>query len=174
MMKPTNLHIAVANIPDAGIALEGELPVEWVAESLMPAYEARSPLSVSMDVRRVNGSVLVQGYAAILLGFECSRTLEPSEAHLRVDFAELFVPGDKHEFSLGDGVDSDAIDDEPYTIVDGMVDLEQLVREELVLAQDPYPVAVESDDDDSDAPVWTSTSNEVDARWAELMKLKLD
>ncbi|MCA9514381.1 MAG: DUF177 domain-containing protein [Myxococcales bacterium] len=173
-MKLTDLHIAVANIPDAGLLIEGELPDDWAAESLLPAYEARSPLSVRMDVRAVNGNVLVQGHAGILLGFECSRTLEPSEAFLRVDFAELFVPSDKHEFSLGDGVDSDAIEDEPYAIVGGQVDLEQLVREELVLAQDPYPVAVEADADDPDAPVWTSTSSEVDPRWAELKKLKLD
>lgn len=178
-MKTTDLRRKVASIPDAGLTLEGELPAEWAAESVLGAYETRSPLSLRLDVRRVNENVLVEGRAALTLGFECSRTLTQAETRLDVRFSELFVPDDGHEFNLGDGIDSDLIEDEPFTIVDGVVDLEQLVREQLVLSQDPYPVAGPKshydDDDDPDArPLWTSAQNEVDPRWAGLAKLKLD
>ena len=128
----------------------------------------------------MHDNVLAQGHAEVTVHFECSRTLAPSELRLRFDFSELFVPENRHEFNLGAGLDVDDVDGmeaEPYAIVGGVVDLEQLLREELVLAQDPYPVAVPSalpDDSDDNPPIWTSAKVDVDPRWAQLAKLKLD
>ncbi|PKN54220.1 MAG: hypothetical protein CVU56_27765 [Deltaproteobacteria bacterium HGW-Deltaproteobacteria-14] len=178
-MKTTDLQQHVASMPDAGIVLEGELPAEWAASSLLGAYQARSGLRLRLEIRPVNDNILVLGTATITLAFECSRTLVPSEMVLELDFSELYVPEDRHEFNLGTGIDVsdvDALDDEPYVIKNGVVDLEELIREELVLAQDPYPVAdADARADGSDeVPVWASEAVDVDPRWAALAKVKLD
>ncbi|PJB72031.1 MAG: hypothetical protein CO096_08595 [Armatimonadetes bacterium CG_4_9_14_3_um_filter_66_14] len=178
-MKTTDLQQKIASLPGAGLVLEGELPVAWLAPSLIDAYEARSGLRLRLEVRPVNDNVLVLGKASIVLGFACSHTGLPAETTLVLDFSELFVPEDSHEFNLGDGVDVtdiDAMDDEPYLIKDGIIDLETLVREELVLAQDPYPIADAGSraDDADELPAWSSASVEVDPRWAALAKVKLD
>jgi len=173
------LQIPINSIPAAGMVVEGTLSPEWVGESLLEAYRALSPLAVRIEVRKMNGNVFVQGRAQIRVGFDCSRTLEPAERDLDVAFHELFVPEGQREINLGDGIDADELDDEPYAIVDGVVDLEQLLREELVLAQDPYPKVSpgsgdDMDSDDSDAPAWTSAADDGDPRWAGLAKLKVD
>jgi len=178
-MKTTDLQQHVASIPDAGLVLEGELPGDWVATSLLDAYRALGGLKVRLEVRRVNENVLVIGEAAIRLGFSCSRTLEPSETTLEFELSELYVPEGRHDFNLGAGIDVsdvDELDDEPYVITNGTVDLEQLLREELVLAQDPYPVAdADSRDGETDeTPAWSSAPVEIDPRWEALAKVKLD
>ncbi|TNF28292.1 MAG: DUF177 domain-containing protein [Deltaproteobacteria bacterium] len=178
-MKTTDLQQHVASIPDAGLVLEGDLPAAWAAASLLDAYRALGDLHVRLEVRRVNDNVLVLGKASIRLGFDCSRTLAPSETTLDFELSELYVPEGQNDFNLGAGVDVsdvDAMDDEPYVITNGSVDLEQLLREELVLAQDPYPVA-DADpraDDEDEKPAWSSAPVEVDPRWAALAKVKLD
>jgi len=179
-MKPLDLQLNVASIPDAGLVLAGELPSAWVKTSLLDPYTAKSDLVVEIEVRPVGDNVLVQGHAEITLAFDCSHSGQRTERRLDFEFAELFCPETKHEFNLGAGLDVDDIDgmeDEPYPIVNGAVDIEQFLREELVLAQDPYPVADPSarrEDDDDHPPIWTSDKVDVDPRWAKLAKLKLD
>lgn len=176
-MKPTDLQINVYEIPNAGISLVGELPAEWAAESMLPAYRAISPLKLSLEVQPVGDNVLVRGKAAVTLEFECSRTLETSSTRLETAIAELFVPGEKHHLKLDDGeeVSSDDLTDEPWVIENGKIDLEALVREHVVLAQDPYPVAANAPTGEtSDAPLWSSHLDGVDPRWERLKSIKLD
>lgn len=176
-MKPTDLQINAHEIPNAGIVLAGELPAEWAAESMLPAYRAVSPVALSLDVQIVGDNVLVRGKCTVTLAFECSRTLEPASTRIEVPISELFVPGERHHLKLDEGeeVSSEDLVDEPWVITDGQIDLEALVREHLVLAQDPYPVAAPaSDDQDPDAPLWSSVLDGVDPRWERLKNLKLD
>jgi hypothetical protein len=50
------------------------------------------------------------------------------------------------------------------------------VRESIVLAQDPYPVAANAPapDETVTAPLWSSTLDGVDPRWERLKSIKLD
>lgn len=178
-MKPSDLQINVYEIPNAGISLAGELPLEWAAESVLPAYRAISPVSLSLEVQPVGDNVLVRGTAAVTLEFDCSRTLETASIRLETPITELFVPGDKHHLKLDDGeeVSSDDLTDEPWIIENGRIDLEGLVREHLVLAQDPYPVAAPATvapTEPNPAPLWSSALDGVDPRWERLKSLKLD
>ncbi len=177
-MKTSDLHLSVTTLPAAGLVLEGELPAEWAAQVLLDAYEARSGVRLRIEVTLVNEeNVLARGSAQVTAGFQCSRTLVDSETEIEVEFAELFLPGDdRHEFKLADGIDSDDLDEEPWLIRGGEIDLEALVREHLILAQDPYPVAEEAaaKPANSGTPAWSSSGQDIDARWAELKKLKLD
>lgn len=178
-MKPADLHLNAHEIPSAGVTLAGDLPAEWVAESLLPAYRTASPIHLEIEVTPVGDNLLARGRFTVRLDFDCSRTLEPSSVDLDVPFAELFVPGQKHLLNLADEeVSSDDLADEPWVIDDGGVDLEALVREHLVLAQDPYPVAPgiarAGDEDDKDTPLWSSKPEGGDPRWEQLKNLKLN
>ena len=177
-MKPTDLQLNVHEIPDAGIDLDGALPAEWVSESLLPPYRAESPLELHVEVQRMGDNVLVRGRATVTLAFECSRTLAPAQVKLEAPFAELFVEGDKQHHNLADhdvSVDDLSAEDEPWIIDGGKVDVEALVREAIVLAQDPYPLAVGvSREEAEDKPLWSSAAGDVDARWERLKNIKLD
>jgi uncharacterized metal-binding protein YceD (DUF177 family) len=176
-MKPSDLQLNAHEIPNAGITLDGELPIEWVAESVLPAYRALSPLKLKVEVQPVGDNLLARGEARVTLEFECSRTLETAKTELVVPFGELFVPGTRHEMKLVDeDISSDDLTDEPWVIEDGKIDLEALIREHIVLAQDPYPVApgTARDDEPADAPLWSSALDGVDPRWERLKNLKLD
>lgn len=177
-MKPTDLQINVYEIPNAGITLAGQLPIEWASESMLPAYRAVSPVSLKLEVQPIGDNVLVRGRCSVTLEFECSRTLETTSTLLDTAVSELFVPGEKHHLKLDDGeeVSSDDLPDEPWVIEDGKIDLEALVRESIVLAQDPYPVSANAPDPDETvtAPLWSSALDGVDPRWERLKSIKLD
>jgi uncharacterized metal-binding protein YceD (DUF177 family) len=186
-MKPLDLKLNIHEIPDAGVAVDLDLPVEWLAEVLLPAYEARGPAHLKAEVTRMDTNALVRGSVRVPVAFNCSRTLERAEVDLDVPFAELFVPGAGHgDIDLSDvDVSSDELDDEPYLIEGGIIDIEGLVRENIVLAQDPYPLHPSQPprtpmDDDGDreadapaAPLWSSVPDRVDPRWEQLRDLKL-
>lgn len=177
MMKPSDLQLNAHEIPAAGLSLAGELPAEWVAESLLPAYHASSPLTLRIEVSPVGDNVLARGKLDVRLDFECSRTLVPASLDLHTEFAELFTPGDKHLLNLADEeISSDDLVEEPWLIEGGRIDLEALVRESLVLAQDPYPVAPgqEQGSEHANRPLWSSTAEGGDTRWERLKNLKLD
>lgn len=179
-MKPSDLQLNVHEIPEAGITLDGTLPAEWAAESLLDAYRAESPLTLTLEVERMGENVLVRGKAEVALAYECSRTLQPAQMVLKAPFAELFVEGEKHHHNLAEhDISSDDLEDEPWLIENGKIDLEALVREALVLAQDPYPLAPGvardgADDAPAETPLWSSGAGEVDPRWERLKNIKLD
>ncbi|MFT7580410.1 MAG: uncharacterized metal-binding protein YceD (DUF177 family) [Myxococcota bacterium] len=180
-MNPSDLHIPVSQIPGAGYFVDGELPISWIAEALLPAYTATTTLSVRLEAKRVNDNVMVRGDGEVTLAFECGRTLKKATIVLEISMSELFTPAFNDAFNLGDGIEVDeTMGDEPFTIRDGAVDLEALVREHLVLAQEPYPTvegpANETNDDVSDGspPMWTSDQADGDPRWAALKTIKLD
>ncbi len=166
------LLIAIREIPDAGHRVEVDLPAASLAHALLPAYEADGPAHVQLDVRRVGSSVSVVGELRWTLRFACSRTGEPGKVTLEVPVRELVEPASASHVSLEGGVDTELADlDEPYVHDGEALDLETLVNEKLVLAQDPYPVI------DSAAPAggpaWSSSTDEVDPRWAKLKHIEL-
>ena len=173
-MKPPKLIITVNEIPQAGQTQQGEFPEAWVQDSLLDAYRPLSPLSVQIDARLIGENVLVEVKLSTTLGFECSRTLKPGKTALSLSVSELFQPGESQDLNLGAGVDSDDLEgDQPYMFSGNQIDLEPLVREQLVLAQNPYPTVSEAAEAPADA-VWSSGNNDIDPRWAELSKLNLN
>ena len=57
----------------------------------------------------------------------------------RVDQRARRLPQDAHHVKLGEGVDAENIDDEMRTYEGKTFSLEDVLRELLVLAQEPYP-----------------------------------
>jgi len=183
-MKPLDLQINVNEIPDAGVDVAVDLPAEWIAETLLPAYSAHGDGRVTAEVTRMGENAFVRGKVVVPVTFVCSRTLDECEETLSIPFAELFVRNDTKEINLAEAdVSSDDLDDEPWAIVGAMMDIEGLIREHIVLAQDPYPrhpslrgePALDEDDDTvvDTTPLWSSTADRVDPRWHKLRDVKL-
>jgi uncharacterized protein len=84
-----------------------------------------SPVDLDLRIEAVMEGVLVTGTARAGLEGECVRCLEPISDELEVKFQELFVYAD-HAVSEED--------DEVSTLEDDLVDLEPLLRDEVVLA----------------------------------------
>ena len=128
---------------------------------------------MQLDLTRVDEAVLVQGRCAVELAFECVRTLTPSTITLDLAVSELFEKGERSGLDLDEGIDSDDLDgDEPWIIEEGRIELEPLLRETLVLAQDPYPVVHAAADSDT-GPLWSSDPDDIDPRWAALKDIEL-
>lgn len=73
----------------------------------------------------------------------CVVSLEPVPEHVESAFERVYEPGAEDpeaNFSVDDLFDPDAVDP-PEPLIDGIVDLGELVAEELALALDPYPRA---------------------------------
>ena len=82
----------------------------------------KSPITLDLRLESVVDGVLVSGTAAVTLVGECGRCLDPIEQELVIDVQELY---------LYPGTDSD---DEDASRVEGeVIDLEPLIRDEVVL-----------------------------------------
>ncbi len=178
MMKSLPLTIIIDEIPAGGQAVRGVLPPEWLGDTLLPPYIPMSPLRVDLVARRFDENVLVSGTVGVDLHFACSRTLAPGEFTLSAPVHELFQPAAQHASKLGGGIDADEISENDITLYRGKtLDIEPILRELLVLAQDPYPMIQGARDTDEDGPgpaVWSSGADEIDPRWARLAQIKLD
>ena len=177
-MKLPSLSIQVNELPDAGKVIEGEFPEVWLGDTLLAPYRALKPVTCQIEVRPVGDNVWVEGQVSMNLSFQCSRTLEPGEMTINVRISELYQPGHLKDLNLKDGIEIDDLEldaDEPYVFENGQIDLEPLIREQLVMAQPPYPVVeAHAEGSESEEPVWTSNENDIDLRWEELKKLTIN
>lgn len=90
---------------------------------------------VELDVRleSVVEGVLVSGTVAAPLGGECARCLDPVTDRLRVELTELFVYPDS-------ATDGSTAADEVGRVVDGLVDLEPVLRDAVILELPQVPL----------------------------------
>lgn len=172
-MKEPKLVVCVDQIPEPGLVIEEEVPPEWLKGSLLQPYRAKQPVHIRVELKAVNSNILVQGTITTELDFVCGRTTEIGSMPITIDFSELCQPNGQSFANLGDGVESDLIGDEPYLFDGRDLDIEPLLREEIVLAQPPYPHVSEGKTSKRQA-VWSSEAGEIDARWEKLKGLKLN
>ncbi len=109
---------------------------------------------VSLDVRleSVMEGVLVSGTAAAPVTGQCARCLDPLVDRLEVELIELFAYPDT-------ATDNSTDPDEVSRVVDGLVDLEPMVRDAVLLALPQAPLCSE------DCP---GLCPECGGKWAEL------
>jgi len=109
---------------------------------------------VSLDVRleSVVEGVLVSGAASAPVTGQCARCLEPLVDSLEVELTELFAYPDS-------ATESSTDPDEVSRVVDGLIDLEPVVRDALLLALPQAPLCGE------DCP---GLCPECGGKWAEL------
>ena len=129
--------------------------------------EADTPVAVEGLLESVHEGILASGSATAAAAGECSRCLDPLTLYLRVDFGELFAYDRSEDFEL-------------FTI-DDTVDLEEVVRDAVVLALPFQPVCrpdcagLNPETGEKLAPGTTWTPPErIDPRWAALQEFKID
>jgi len=167
------LIIPIAEIPEPGLTIRGELDEDWVRDALLPAYTPVSPMRVALEVKRFGNSVHVSGECSVALEFQCSRTLKDGATTLTVPVSELFEPAQATSTKLGEGIESEELENEPWYYEEKQVNLEPLIQELFVLCQTPYPVVVERSENNENA-LWTSDASQTDPRWEKLKGLKLN
>lgn len=111
-----------------------------------------APIELDARLESVAEGVFVSGHAGAELTGECARCLEPIEDTLTVDVMELFA-------YPGSATDESTEPDEISRVVDEMVDLEQMVRDAVLLALPLAPLC---------RPECQGLCPDCGDRWAEL------
>jgi uncharacterized protein len=104
----------------------------------LDVIEVAAGADVSLDVRleSVMEGVLVSGTASAPVTGQCARCLDPLVDQLEVELIELFTYPDT-------ATDNSTDPDEVSRVVDGLVDLEQVVRDAVLLALPQAPLCSE-------------------------------
>ncbi|HET9552051.1 MAG TPA: DUF177 domain-containing protein [Anaeromyxobacteraceae bacterium] len=147
-------------------------------------------MHVDVRLEKVERRVLVKASASAELQAECGRCLTPVTADVPVEFELTLVPADEYEERDGAAEDTShqpvagsfaAEEAEEETYQGKIVDLDPILREQVLLALPGYPVCRE--ECKGLCSVCGANLNErecgcdrkvPDPRWAGLAKLKLD
>lgn len=126
-----------------------------------------APVTIALRLESVHEGILASGVISTTAEAQCVRCLEPVDFELEAEFQELFA------YSGQDGYD--------YQVVDETIDLDQVVRDQVVLELPFQPVC--SDDCPGLDPEtghkrpdgWQPPAEKgIDPRWAALEKLAGD
>ncbi|AXL91178.1 hypothetical protein C4J65_24905 [Streptomyces sp. CB09001] len=138
-----------------------------------------APVELDLRLESVMEGVLVTGTARARAEGECVRCLEPLEQQLEADFQELFSYPDADDRGrpVAEPADDAEDDEDRFFVEDGLIGLEAVLRDAVVLALPMQPVCQEdcqglcsecgvrlSDDPDHH-------HDAVDIRWAALQGL---
>ena len=168
MSVSTGLRIIVADLlrrPGAQRAVQIDAPIDDLMAGPI-AVPPDAPVHVDATLERIPEGIVVRGEVDVVWAAECSRCLKPLQGNLAVGIDELFEPH--------------PIDGETYLLDDDCIDLDQVVRDAVVLELPPAPHC--RDDCRGLCPVCGADRNETecgcveeadDPRWAALRSLEL-
>jgi len=152
--------------PGASRAVHIEEPIDDMATELARVAEER-PVEADLLMESLVDGILASGPVAGVMSLSCARCLKPFETGFRVDVQELFAPGATAE-------------DDEYPLPDGgVVDVEPMIRDAVVLAMPFAPLC--RPDCQGLCPRCGGDRNlgectcgpETDERWAVLTELDL-
>ncbi len=168
MSVSTGLRIIVADLlrrPGAQRAVSTDARLDDLALGAV-SVPTSEPIHLELTLERIPEGIVVRGTADVWWAAECSRCLRPLRGHLRLGIDELYEPN--------------PIDGETYRLEGDAIDLEQAVRDAVVLE---LPVAPRCRTDCAGlCPVCGVDRNDVtcecveaedDPRWAALRSLEL-
>jgi uncharacterized protein len=130
----------------------------------MATVPAGTPMTIELRLEGLHEGILATADVAVEARAECVRCLDPFSFELRVDFQELFAYSSS---------DSDS-----YTVVDDSLNLEDIIRDAVVLELPFQPVCKEdcygldpATGEKRTEPPGENVADEIDPRWQELSKL---
>jgi uncharacterized protein len=142
--------VKIDQIRDQGLKVNEQMSLELVGAALEGSgFRATEPLSVSANLRKVSGGVLVEGKFTTRVVAECKRCLTESKLELPVSFTINLVPEslargedvlsdeelEEKDRSSGESGGSFALDQADEEVFDGkVIDLEPIVREQVLLS----------------------------------------
>jgi uncharacterized protein len=186
------MRVNIDEIKDAGLDRSWDLTREQLDEVVAgdrAGYRARGPAHVSAHLEKVERRVRVEATAKAPLSAACGRCLAPVSVDLPVEFEVTLVPDDEYEEAPRGEKDADKghrggsfepKEAEEETYSGKVLDLDPMVREQILLALPGYPVCNESCK--GLCPVCGANLNErecgcdrhvPDPRWAGLKNVKL-
>jgi uncharacterized protein len=127
MSVSTGLRINVADLlrrPGAQRDVQIDAPLPDLAAGPV-AIPPEFPVHVEATLERIPEGIVVRGEVHVVWAAECSRCLEPVEGTLAVGIDELFEPH--------------PIDGETYLLDHDTIDLDQVVRDAVLLELPPAP-----------------------------------
>jgi uncharacterized protein len=138
--------IDLRDIPEEGLSRRYDLAGEWGQNVFAETGDARphAGLHVSVSMNLSGRDVIVAGTIGGGVDMACSRCLKPIVVALDGEWGMTFVPKSraaKREVEAEKEVPADEIDLAAYE--DEMIDLEPVMREELLLAVPAAPVCAE-------------------------------
>jgi uncharacterized protein len=188
------MRVNIDEIKDAGLDRSWDLTREQLDEAVAgdrAGYRARGPAHVDAHLDKIERRVRVEAKAKAPLNVPCRRCLTPVALDLPVDFELTLVPADEYEDESADPEDDaphrrsggsfELGEAEEDTYSGKVVDLDPIVREQLLLALPGYPVC--RDDCKGLCPVCGGNLNEKecgcdrhvpDPRWAGLKGFKVE
>jgi uncharacterized protein len=185
------MRVNIDEIKENGLQRAWDLPrerVDAMVQGDASGHRASAPLHLDARLKKTGRRVLLAAKGTAQLVAPCGRCLQPASASVPLEFELTFVPQDELEPSPSRG-DDDAeeepagsfgprtADEEAYAGKE--LDLEPVVREQLILALPPYPVCQEGCK--GLCPVCGANLNErecgcdrkiPDPRWAGLEKFR--
>ena len=161
LLKVNLRHLETRNATVCGEVSPVDLDLE-VEDELV---HLRHPVTVDLEVQRLEDSLLVRGSLAVPLSCECARCLKPFETVLELDPYDLFVPMT--------GEDAIAPDNDS-------VDLTPFLREDILLRFPQHPLcepacgglAREQPDPANQSETTLPTADKPASVWSKLNKLK--
>jgi uncharacterized protein len=186
------MRVNIDEIKESGLRRSWDVTREQLDEMVAgdPAgYRARGPAHVDATLEKLERRVRVAAKATAELSVPCGRCLVPVTLDAPVEFELTLVPAESHaegsrderDASRGEPTGSFEPDDaEEDTYAGKVIDLDPLVREQIVLALPAYPVC--KDACKGLCPVCGANLNDrecgcdrhvPDPRWAGLKNVKL-
>lgn len=133
---PWSAPVAVEEIPDTGLHVAIEAPVEARgAIARIAGLRDLPAVTAEFDLERRGSDVAVSGRVRACVGQTCVVTLDPIENEIDEPISLIFSPATAGDASAS----APGASEPPEALVDGRIDLGALTTEFLLLAIDPYP-----------------------------------
>ncbi len=184
------MRVNIDEIKEAGLDRTWDVTREQLDEMMAgdrAGYRARGPARVDAHVEKIERRVRIEATARAALSAPCVRCLAPVSVDVPVEFELTLVPSDEY------ARDEDGKEDQGHvagsfeprqaeeeTYAGKVIDLDPIVREQILLAMPGYPVCNESCK--GLCPVCGANLNDRDCgcdrhvpdpRWAGLKNVKL-
>ncbi len=151
------MRVNIDEIKEDGLERAWDLTretVDGMVSGDQAGYRARGPLHLEGSFRKVERRVLFGAKGKAALTAPCGRCLEPVQVDVPLDFEMTFVPEDEVEpdgrgepgedrgsSRVAGSFGADEVNEETYS--GKVVDVDPVVREQLLLALPGYPVCQE-------------------------------
>jgi uncharacterized protein len=186
------MRVNIDEIKEAGLDRHWDVAreaLDAIVQGDRSGWRARGAAHVDLRFQKFERRVMVKGSATAELSNECGRCLVPVTADVPVEFELTMVPADEYEGEGGaaedkahhpvaGSFDAEAAEEDVYT--GKVIDLDPILREQVLLALPGYPVC--QDGCKGLCTVCGANLNErecgcdrkvPDPRWAGLAKVKL-
>lgn len=151
------MRVNIDEIKEAGLRRAWDLPQTAIDEMVVgdrAGFCAGAPLHVEATFSRTERRIFIEVRAAAVVTCECVRCLAPLSLEVPVDFKLTLVPEDEYESdphhsskddskaAIAGSFEPRGADEEVYR--GKVIDLDPILREQVVLAMPGYPVCKES------------------------------